>query len=51
MARKRKEPDVIMQVEYVADPDNIQAAQELLKKGFQRAYLKLLCEQQQKPPE
>lgn len=49
MARQRKEPDVQIQVAYLEHPEHAQAAAEILKLGFRRAYVKLLSDQQKEP--
>lgn len=50
MARRQAEPEVIVRVEYVVDPENAKAAQEILKEGFRRAFLKHLTEKRQAEP-
>jgi hypothetical protein len=45
MPRRKQEPEVIVHVEYVVDPENVRAAQEILKEGYRRALLKRLKEQ------
>lgn len=40
MSRKGDDPDVIVRVSYVTDPENAKAAQEILKEGFRRGLLK-----------
>lgn len=43
MAR-RQEPEVIVRVTYVDDPERARAAQEILKEGFRRGLLRLMSE-------
>ena len=45
MAR-RQEPEVIVRVTYVDDPERARAAQEILKEGFRRGLLRLMAERQ-----
>lgn len=45
MAR-RQEPEVIVRVTYVSDPERARAAQEILKEGFRRGMLRLMAEKQ-----
>lgn len=46
MARRRQEPEVIVRVTYVNDPERARAAQEILKEGFRRGLLRALAEKQ-----
>lgn len=44
MAR-RQEPDVVVRVTYVVDPENARAAQDILSQGFQRALTRAMADQ------
>ncbi|HWI63222.1 MAG TPA: hypothetical protein VNT75_15370 [Symbiobacteriaceae bacterium] len=46
MARRR-EPEVIVRVTYVNDPERARAAQEILKEGFRRGMLRAMAEKKQ----
>lgn len=45
MAR-RQEPEVIVRVTYVDDPERARAAQAILKEGFRRGLLRLMADKQ-----
>lgn len=44
MARNAREPDVIVRVTYVDDPENARAARDIVKEGFRRALTRALTE-------
>lgn len=48
MARKRPDPEIVLSVSYVTDPEQARAAQQILREGFRRAMVKVLHEQAQK---
>lgn len=51
VARTRREPEVVVRVTYVTDPENARAAQEILNEGFRRALTKLIHEKRRKETE
>jgi hypothetical protein len=48
MARRSSDPEFIVRVSYVVDPDNARAAQDILREGFRRGLLRLIHENRQK---
>ncbi len=48
MARSKRQPQVVVRVSYVIDPDNAKAAQEILNEGFRRAITRAMHEHKQK---
>jgi len=48
MAGRKRDPEFVVRVSYVIDPENARAAQDILKEGFRRGLLKLVHDNRRK---
>lgn len=48
MRRSKREPEVVMRVGYIIDPESARAAQKILKDGFRRALARAIAERGRK---